>query len=49
MQARHWFAGAVFDLLLCRGESETADLALGLPDGYSAYAGLASRVATTTQ
>ena len=45
VQARHWFAGALFDLVVYRGESPDADLALGLPDGFGTYAGLASRVA----
>lgn len=45
MQARHWFADGVFSLVLYRGESPDASLALGLPDGFGTYAGLASRVA----
>lgn len=30
-QARHWFSHAMFDLLLYRTESTTAELAIGLP------------------
>lgn len=44
VQARHWFAGAVFDLLLYRGENADVDLALGLPDGYQTYQGLTKRI-----
>lgn len=43
VQARHWFAGALFDLVLYRHESSTAHLALGLPDGYTTYLNLARR------
>jgi hypothetical protein len=43
-QARHWFAHAVFDLALYRNESESTDLALGLPDGFTTYQKLADRV-----
>jgi hypothetical protein len=31
-QARHWFSHALFDLILWRGESRTASVALALPD-----------------
>lgn len=44
-QARHWFSHAVFDLVLYRDESDTAELALGLPDGFVTYPNLAGRVA----
>lgn len=43
-QARHWFASAVFDLLLYRDENPTVQLALGLPAGFSTYENLAARV-----
>lgn len=43
-QARHWFSGAVFDLILYHGENPDVSLALGLPDGFSTYKGLAPRV-----
>jgi hypothetical protein len=45
IQARHWFAGAVFDLVLYRGESVEPRLALGLPDGFATYHNLAARIA----
>lgn len=48
-QARHWFAGAMFDLLLYHGENANVDLALGLPDGYQTYRGLSERVAWLRQ
>lgn len=43
-QARHWFASAVFDLIVYREENPSAHLALGLPDGFSTYQTLASRI-----
>lgn len=43
-QARHWFSHAVFDLVLYRGESDSASLAIGLPDGFVTYQKLAARV-----
>ena len=43
-QARHWFAQAVFDLVLYRNESDSAELALGLPDGFVTYRNLTDRV-----
>lgn len=43
-QARHWFSGAVFDLVLYRDETESAELALALPDGFVTYRNLADRV-----
>jgi hypothetical protein len=43
-QARHWFSGAVFDLLLYRGQNPDVILALGLPDGFPTYKGLAPRI-----
>ncbi|MDF2627282.1 MAG: hypothetical protein K0R39_1113 [Symbiobacteriaceae bacterium] len=44
VQARHWFAHAIFDMVLYRGENSTVDLAIGLPDGYKTYQSLAERV-----
>jgi hypothetical protein len=44
-QARHWFAGAVLDLILYRAENTRARLALGLPDGFATYTNLANRTA----
>lgn len=43
-QARHWFSGAVFDLILYHGENPDVTLALGLPDGFPTYKGLPPRV-----
>ncbi len=44
VQARHWFSGALFDLVLYRGESTDAKLALALPDGFATYANFLPRV-----
>ncbi len=41
-QARHWFAKAVFDLVMYRDESSCALLALGLPD-FATYRNLSKR------
>lgn len=49
VQARHWFSGAVFDLILYRGASAGASLALALPEGFSTYANLLPRVAWLKQ
>lgn len=43
-QARHYFAQAVFDVILYRSENPAAELALALPDGVPTYRGLASRI-----
>ncbi|OAB63278.1 hypothetical protein AY599_06645 [Leptolyngbya valderiana BDU 20041] len=43
-QSRHWFAKAVFDLVLYKDQEGDADLALGLPGGYKTYHALADRV-----
>lgn len=43
-QARHWFSHAVFDLVRYRDESDRAELALGLPDGFVTYQRLANHV-----
>jgi hypothetical protein len=44
-QARHWFSHAVFDVVCYRTESSTAELAIGLPDGFQTYHRLARRLA----
>jgi len=44
VQARHWFSGAVFDLLLYRGQDPSAKLALALPEGFVTYINLLPRV-----
>ena len=44
VQARHWFAGALFDLILYRDDRESVDLAIGLPAGFTTYSNLANRV-----
>lgn len=43
-QARHWFKQAVFDIIVWRGISPTAHLALALPD-YITYRRLAEKIA----
>jgi len=43
-QARHYFSGAIFDLILYRGQSSSVHLALGLPAGFSTYENLAQKV-----
>lgn len=42
-QARHWFSSAIFDLILYRDENPKVILALGFPDEFTTYIGLASR------
>lgn len=44
VQARHWFSGSVFDLILYHGENPNITLALALPDGFITYANLVPRV-----
>jgi len=44
VQARHWFSGAVFDLLLYRGQDPSAKLALALPQGFATYTNLLPRI-----
>jgi hypothetical protein len=44
VQAPHWFKDAVFDLLVWRGESAEADVALALPD-FPRYRKLLAKVA----
>lgn len=44
VQARHWFSGALFDLVVYRTENETVRLAVGLPNGFATYRNLLPRV-----
>lgn len=44
VQARHWFSGAVFDLILYRGENPNVKLALALPEGFVTYSNLLPRI-----
>ncbi|KYH30573.1 hypothetical protein [Neomoorella mulderi] len=43
-QARHYFAEAVFDVVLYRSENPEVELALALPHGFSTYERLALRI-----
>lgn len=43
-QARHWFSGAIFDLVLYRSERSDVMVAMGMPDGFVTYQNLAARV-----
>ncbi|WP_339279113.1 hypothetical protein NYE40_23985 [Paenibacillus sp. FSL W8-1187] len=43
-QARHWFSGAVFDLVLYRGENPDVKLGIALPDGFATYRNLLPRI-----
>ncbi|PWK16502.1 hypothetical protein [Tumebacillus permanentifrigoris] len=43
-QARHWFSGAIFDLVLYRGENPKVHLAVAFPDGFVTYGNLLPRV-----
>lgn len=43
-QARHWFAGALFDIVTWRGEDTQVGLALALPD-FPSYRKLAAKTA----
>lgn len=43
-QARHWFAHALFDVLLYRDERRDVELAIALPAGFPTYGKLAGRV-----
>lgn len=43
-QARHYFAEAVFDVVLYRSENHEVELPLALPYGFSTYERLASRI-----
>ncbi|WP_042198096.1 hypothetical protein [Paenibacillus camerounensis] len=44
IQARHWFSGAVFDLILYHGENSDATLGIALPDGFSTFKNLLPRI-----
>jgi hypothetical protein len=44
VQARHWFAGAIFDLVTYRDRDADPYLALALPDGFVTYRNLAGRI-----
>jgi len=44
-QARHYFASAVFDMIMYRNESDTVNLAIGLPAGFATYENLVKKVA----
>jgi hypothetical protein len=44
VQARHWFASAIFDLVTYRDQKPELYLAVALPDGYATYRGLAAKV-----
>lgn len=43
-QARHWFSGAIFDLVLYRDKDPSVYLALGVPGGFRTYNSLSARV-----
>jgi hypothetical protein len=43
-QARHWFAEAIFDIVLYRQQYPDCHYAIGLPDGFTTYQNLARRV-----
>ncbi len=43
-QARHWFAEAIFDLVLYRQEYPEVMLAIGLPDDFATYKNLSEKV-----
>lgn len=49
VQARHWFGGALVDLIRYRTQDSEVELAIGLPDGYSTYLNLVPRVAWAVQ
>jgi hypothetical protein len=42
-QARHWFAGALLDMVLYRAEDADVDLAIALPEGFATYKALVAR------
>lgn len=44
VQARHWFGGALFDLLVYRSADPTVELGIGLPGGFKTYTNLLPRV-----
>ncbi len=43
-QARHWFSQALLDMVLYRDEDPEAELAVGLPAGFSTYENLYGRI-----
>ena len=43
-QARHYFAEAIFDLVLYKSKSDCVDLAIGLPAGFPTYSNLAREI-----
>jgi len=43
-QARHWFGGAVFDLLVYRSADPIVELGIGLPGGFKTYTNLLPKV-----
>ena len=43
-QARHWFAAALFDLVLYRTDNPSVDLAIGIPGGFSTCENLLPRI-----
>lgn len=44
VQARHWFSGAIFDLILYHGENPQVQLGIALPDGFITYGNLVPRI-----
>jgi hypothetical protein len=44
VQARHWFSGALFDLVLYYGENSDAKLGIALPEGFVTYSSLLPRI-----
>lgn len=44
VQARHWFAGALFDLVIYRSSDPDVELGIGLPEGFKTYTNLLPRV-----
>ncbi|AWX54270.1 hypothetical protein AB432_004105 [Brevibacillus brevis] len=44
VQARHWFSGAIFDLVLYHGENSKILLGIALPDGFTTYENLVTRI-----
>jgi hypothetical protein len=43
VQARHWFADAIFSLILYRNENSFVKLALALPDTFATYINLTAK------
>jgi len=44
VQARHWFSGALFDLVLYKDQNPDVQLAIGLPSDFITYKNLIPRV-----